>query len=160
MEKISLYKKGIITQKQLFILYIVEELKSVKIEELLISFNELFSMEDLEKLEKLEIVNVDYSKNMIELKQKSLSVKDVDKIRVILNRELKNYELEQVKNWYKDYSIKEIEEAVYQTVLKGIDNFNYIEKVLFNKAENQDNKQEKGNLNGNSKVIKKFDLFT
>ncbi len=161
MDKIKLYKNSKISKEQLLLFYIINDYKPIGINELLKNFSDLVSLENLKKLEELNLISIDYNQNLIDLKrEEKLSSSDIDKIRVVLNREIKTYELEKIKKWFLTYSIKEIEEAIYQTVLKGIDNFNYIEKVLFNDEKtNNINGQKISNKRG-QKVIKKFDLFT
>ncbi len=57
----------------------------------------------------------------------------IDRVNFLLNRSLKSHELEKIKSWLSlEYSFNEIEEAINKSVLNDADNFNYIEKVLFN----------------------------
>ncbi len=158
MEKINLYKNKKINKDQLLLFYIINENNPVSIDELIESFGNLVNQENLNALIKLSLINIDYQKNVINLKENKLTANDIDKIRVVLNREIKTYELEKIKQWFLSYNIEEIQDAVYQTVLKGIDNFNYIEKVLFSGEKNDLNKKIQNDLSG-QKVIKKFDLF-
>ncbi len=158
MDSLYLYKSKKINKSQLLLFYIIKENNPVSINDLIGEFKDLFSLENLSLLESVGLINIDYQKNLINLNEKKLNSSDIDKIRVVLNREIKTYELEKIKQWFEKYSIEEIQEAVYQTVLKGIDNFNYIEKVLFNDEKKNFNDDKKANLSG-QKVIKKFDLF-
>ncbi len=160
MDKIKLYKSNKINKEHLLLFYIINDYKPISINDLLENFGDLVSLDYLKKLEELNLINIDYNQNIVDLKkEESLTSSDIDKIRVILNREIKTFELEKIKKWFLTYSIKEIEDAIYQTVLKGIDNFNYIEKVLFSDEKNNINEEKVINKSG-QKVIKKFDLFT
>ncbi len=158
MDSLYLYKSKKINKSQLLLFYIIKENNPVSINDLIGEFKDLVSLENLSLLESVGLINIDYQKNLINLNEKKLNSSDIDKIRVVLNREIKTYELEKIKQWFEKYSIEEIQEAVYQTVLKGIDNFNYIEKVLFNDEKKNFNDDKRANLSG-QKVIKKFDLF-
>ncbi len=158
MDSLDLYKSKKINKSQLLLFYIIKENNPVSINDLIGEFKDLVSLENLSLLESVGLINIDYQKNLINLNEKKLNSSDIDKIRVVLNREIKTYELEKIKQWFEKYSIEEIQEAVYQTVLKGIDNFNYIEKVLFNDENKNFSDDKKSNLSG-QKVIKKFDLF-
>ncbi len=73
-----------------------------------------------------------------------LNEKDISRINFILNRELKQYEIDKILFWIEaGYQFKEIEEAIYKSLIKNIDNFSYIEAILFNKADDKNNKVEK-----------------
>ncbi len=76
----------------------------------------------------------------------------IDRLNFLLNRQLKSHELEKIKSWLNlEYSMQEIEEAINKSILNGADNFNYIEKVLFN---NYGSKQQK-----NIKIERNFELY-
>ncbi|MFV0288090.1 MAG: DnaD domain protein, partial [Mycoplasmatales bacterium] len=108
-------------------------------------------------------INIDFNNNLITLnlekkvdakQQEGLNVQNVDELRILLNREIKNYELELLQQWINHYSIKQIKEAIYKAMLKNIDNFKYIEKIL------QNNENEINNPPNKVKnYSRKFDFF-
>ena len=61
----------------------------------------------------------------------------LDKIQYIINRKLQTFEIQQLNMWLNDGFIKEnIENAIQISLAKNIDNFNYIEKILYDKKNN------------------------
>ncbi len=75
----------------------------------------------------------------------------VDRINFLLNRKLQMYELEKINRWLSlDYTIDQIELAISKSMINDVDNFNYIEKVLFNNE-----KKNQQNLN----IERNFDLY-
>ncbi len=158
MDSIELYKNKNINKDQLLLFYIIKDSNPIDMQKLINDFPNILSLDNLNKLESLSLIDIDYNKNIIKLKENKLSSSDIDKIRVILNREIKTYELEKIKQWFLTYTIKEIQDAIYQTMIKGIDNFNYVEKVLFNDNNSKLDSNKTSDFKG-KKVIKKFDLF-
>lgn len=74
--------------------------------------------------------------------QSALTISDIDRIKFILNRNIKVHELEKLKFWIKaGYEIAEIENAIHKSLLKNIDSFNYIEAVLYNEPINKEIEQ-------------------
>ncbi len=68
-----------------------------------------------------------------EIAQVLVSSEMIDRINFLLNRQLRENELEKIKTWIElEYSMNEIESAITKSILNNVDNFNYIEKVLFN----------------------------
>ncbi len=107
------------------------------------------SREVLTNLERKEIIKLRNISGRVEIEYCGLSetekvqVKEesntlvskemIDRINFLLNRSLKSHELEKIKSWLNlEYSFSEIEEAINKSILNDADNFNYIEKVLFN----------------------------
>ncbi len=158
MDSIQLYKNKSINKEQLLLFYIIKDNNSISMQDLIQNFDDIVSIDNLNILESFGLINIDYNKNIIEIKRNKLSSSDIDKIRVILNREIRTFELEKIKQWFLTYELEEITDAIYQTMIKGIDNFNYVEKVLFNDKNSELDKEKTSNLTG-KKVIKKFDLF-
>ncbi len=75
----------------------------------------------------------------------------VDRINFLLNRKLQMYELEKINRWLSlDYTIEQVELAISKSMINDVDNFNYIEKVLFNNE-----KKNQQNLN----IERNFDLY-
>lgn len=67
-----------------------------------------------------------------------LSAVVLDRISFLLNRSVKPYELEAVKKWISaGHTLDNIETAIQKSIVNGVDNFNYVEKVL-NDIENLD----------------------
>ena len=61
----------------------------------------------------------------------------LDKIQYIINRKLQTFEIQQLNMWLNDGFIKsDIENAIQISLAKNIDNFNYIEKILYDKKNN------------------------
>ncbi len=158
MDSIQLYKNKSINKEQLLLFYIIKDNNSISMQDLIQNFDDIVSIDNLNILESFGLISIDYNKNIIEIKRNKLSSSDIDKIRVILNREIRTFELEKIKQWFLTYELEEITDAIYQTMIKGIDNFNYVEKVLFNDKNSELDKEKTSNLKG-KKVIKKFDLF-
>lgn len=114
----------------------------------------------LKSLVKKKIITIDIEKNIIEKniklkvqdknKEKNLlTAKEVDEIRVLINREITVYELEKLREWIEKYSYNIILDAFYKALRKDIDNFNYIEKILINNTVN----------NTKSKINRNFELY-
>lgn len=81
-----------------------------------------------------------------------ISKEMIERINFLLNRKLKSHELEKIKSWLNlEYSFQEIEEAINKSILNDADNFNYIEKVLFN---NYGSKQQT-----RIKIERNFELY-
>lgn len=171
MEKIKLYDKKIINKDQIILLVLIEEKKKIndviKYQNLINDFKK--NLEDLERKEiiiiesKTQIIKINHisqdDKKETSNTNKELTVKELDSLRVILNREIKNYELTILQKWILKYTFEEIKEAVYLSGLKNIDNFNYVEKILVsNNLVKDKNNIETNNIQA-SKVERKFDFF-
>lgn len=177
---LNLYKNKQVTYEEMVLLYIIYDNSEVQIENL---YNTLNIKMDVKKtikdLYNKNYVNIDWEKSKVmvskrrileenkekeinigqhlydqKIAKKEVTVEHIDKIRVILNREIKPHELMQLQKWYEQYEMEEIIDAIYKSCLKDIDNFNYIEKVLFNEP------QEKKEPTKIKKVQKNFDFFT
>ncbi|MGL5021356.1 MAG: DnaD domain protein [Mycoplasmatales bacterium] len=62
-----------------------------------------------------------------------LSADVLDRISFLLNRQVKVFELEKIKEWCEQgYKIEEIEVAIQKSIINNVDNFNYIQTVLYN----------------------------
>ncbi len=100
----------------------------------------------------LEIDYIGFNNNQASDSKVSINREMIDRLTFLLNRKLQVYELEKIKSWLKlDYKLSEIEEAISKAAIGGVDNFNYIEKVLFN---NQDTKKQ-----SKIKIERNFDLY-
>lgn len=159
MDKFKLFKESKIEKDEMLILYIIFEQNEVSLEQLL-SLNIINMKEKINSLMLKGYIEVDFKnntlkplKNSVNLEEK-LTIENIDELRIMLNREIKNYELEKLKEWVKEYSFEKIKEATYKSMIKNIDNFNYIEKVLYN--NDTKGNQEHSNLKNNSR---KFDFF-
>lgn len=65
-----------------------------------------------------------------------LDVKRIDRIVFLLNRQLKTYELEMIKEWLSiGYTLSEIELAIQKSTINNVDNFKYIDTVLRNEKD-------------------------
>lgn len=68
-----------------------------------------------------------------EVKNFALSNQEIDKLKYMFNKELKPFELEQIKNWKKQgFNFKQIEDAIYKALVKNVMNLNYIQAILEN----------------------------
>ncbi len=100
----------------------------------------------------IEIEYLGFNKPKVNNFQSEINREMIDRLTFLLNRKLQVYELEKVKGWLKlEYKINEIEEAISKAAIGGVDNFNYIEKVLFN---NQNTKKQ-----SKIKIERNFDLY-
>ncbi len=155
----NLLKDNIISKEEALLLYIIYENDKVNIQVLSQIYLEpnILKKELMNLLEK-KYIDIDWNTNIVSKAQdkpvEELTVSDVDRVRVIINREIALHELEQLKKWQRKHSIDEIVEAVYKAVVKNIDNFNYIEKILENDQTSGNKKTEQ------SKVRKNFDFFS
>ena len=62
-----------------------------------------------------------------------LTIDAMDRISFLINRQLKSYELELIRKWLEEgYLVENIEIAIQKSVINGVDNFSYVEKVLKN----------------------------
>ncbi len=100
----------------------------------------------------LEIEYLGFNQEQVNNFEVEINREMIDRLTFLLNRKLQVYELDKIKSWLKlEYKLSEIEEAISKAAIGGVDNFNYIEKVLFN---NQDtHKQSK------IKIERNFDLY-
>lgn len=68
--------------------------------------------------------------------QDSLSADVLDRISFLLNRQVKSFELDKIREWIKlGHKIEDIEVAIQKSVINNVDNFNYIDTVLQNGAQ-------------------------
>ncbi len=165
MKKYEIFKNGLISPYELLILYVVEEKKEIPLQELLNLFPNINIKNILKNLESKNMLKIDYENNLIINFNKStvevdvvenLTVDKLDQIRQILNREIKNYELEILKKWFEKHTYLEIKDAIQIASLKNIDNFNYINKILENSSNiNSEKEEEKHKF----KINRKFDFF-
>ncbi|MFV0287862.1 MAG: DnaD domain protein [Mycoplasmatales bacterium] len=162
MNKLQLFNDKLITKDELLIIYIISEAKTIDLSKLLaLEINNAKLL--IDSLYQKAYIDIDFNNNLIMLnlekkvnvkQQEVLNVQSLDEVRVLLNREIKNYELELLQQWIKQYSIKQIKESVYKAMLKNIDNFKYIEKILQN-SENEINSSQ----NKAENYSRKFDFF-
>jgi DnaD/phage-associated family protein len=62
-----------------------------------------------------------------------LSADVLDRISFLLNRQVKSFELDKIREWIKmGHKVEEIEVAIQKSVINNVDNFNYIDTVLQN----------------------------
>lgn len=162
MNKLQLFNDKLITKDELLIIYIISEAKTIDLSKLLaLEINNAKLL--IDSLYQKAYIDIDFNNNLIMLnlekkvnvkQQEVLNVQSLDEVRVLLNREIKNYELELLQQWIKQYSIKQIKESVYKAMLKNIDNFKYIEKILQNSENEINNSQNKA-----ENYSRKFDFF-
>ncbi len=155
----NLLKDNIVSKEEALLLYIIYENEQVNIKVLSqISPEPNILKKDLMHLLERKYIDIDWNANIVNKPYKKphdeLTVSDVDRVRVIINREIALHELEQLKKWQKKYSIDKIVNAFYKAAVKNIDNFNYIEKVLENDPAPNNKKSEQ------NKVRKNFDFFS
>ncbi len=67
-----------------------------------------------------------------------LSAVEVDKLCHIFGKKLFPQEIEQINGWVKQgHSFDKIETAIYSALSRGVNNLNYIEKIVINNKEQQ-----------------------
>lgn len=145
---------GEIDKDEFLIINIINQSQQIELTKILqIIKNNDKTKRILNKLEKEKKIKIEYENNLIKtnkikqnnkIEQPIVTVEQIDQIKVIINREIKPYELEKILEWRKNYSIKTITDAIYKAATKNIDNFNYIEKIIIN------NQEESNNNNSNS----------
>lgn len=80
----------------------------------------------------------------------SLTSEQVDKIVHIFSRNLFPNEIHQINSWIaKGITYPKIEEAIYVALAKGINNLNYIEKIVFNSKEEAQDLKKEGSIKRN-----------
>ncbi len=85
------------------------------------------------------LFNVLYSDNtQINSPKQAFATNDLlDRISFLINRKITSIEIEKVNMWLaKDFTTSEIETAVHKSAINNVDNFAYIETVLFNSKTN------------------------
>lgn len=71
-----------------------------------------------------------------ESKDRCADVQLLDKVSLLLNRQIKPLELDFLNKWICDgFSDEEIQIAVQRSILNNVDNFNYINTVLQNSSK-------------------------
>jgi DNA replication protein len=70
-----------------------------------------------------------------------LSADVLDRISFLLNRQVKSFELDKIREWINTgHKIEDIEIAIQKSVINNVDNFNYIDTVLQNgQTKNHEN---------------------
>lgn len=139
---------------------ILHSLKEKKIIEIDYLTNEiLFIQNKNEKtIESSEVIDNKEVKTAIEKIESSkgeetnfLTVKNVDEIKILFNREIAPYELEKIKEWNNKYDFELIKNSMYKASLKNILNLNYIEKIIENDCRKKEKKYE--NIIGKNIII-------
>ena len=81
-----------------------------------------------------------------------LTIDAMDRISFLLNRQLKPFELESIRKWLDEgYLVENVEIAIQKSVINGVDNFNYVEKVLKNEKSND--------VPSNVKIERNVDIY-
>lgn len=134
---------------------ILHSLKEKKIIEIDYLTNEiLFIQNKNEKtIESKEVIENKEVENVIEEIESSkgkeikfLTVKNVDEIKILFNREIAPYELEKIKEWNNKYNFELIKNSIYKASLKNILNLNYIEKIIENDCRKKEKKNQSENV--------------
>lgn len=69
--------------------------------------------------------------------QTFISTAALDRISFLLERKVKSLEVDKINSWLNmGYTTEEIEIAVHKSAINNVDNFSYIETVLFNNSNN------------------------
>ncbi len=92
--------------------------------------------EDAKILVDLEPIHSQIFNTTTTSKTIKLTAEVIDRIGFLLNRQVKPFELELLREWVdKGHNVDQIEIAIQKAMIKNIDNFNYIQTVLENATE-------------------------